>query len=411
MRARVSFPLASGVLLLSALTQKWYLSLFAAPLLLPLLAGLASREGIADALRVKRVLPSRRVHLGHELPVTLVVENVSSRTVLAEVEDRVPQSLPVSAGSPRQLVVLRPGEVKQLSYRVYAARRGRFDFGPLTVRAWDEFLTLPASRDVPEAESVVVLPPVQRLLWLPLRQSVTLPGFGDFPSKRGGEGFEFIELSEARSSSLRRVNWKATAKFEKLMVNLYAEERSASVLVVLEVPGRRLLGALTENLLEDLVAAAASITAYLHKRGHRVSLLVVGWYRDWVQPGFGKGHFLRLLSSLASVRVLPHRQVADPRDIVAKVVPFLSPTGSLVILVSPFVERQGTAVAGELERLGFRTIYVAVNPFSSLRDEEVAERLTEVWVKGVLRRLAGRSIWLWTGARGRRGIAVVRQIA
>lgn len=411
MHARISLPLAAGVLLLSALTQKWYLTLFAAPLLLPLLAGFASREEAAKALKVRRVIPSRRVHLGHELPITLVLENASSRTVLAEVEDKAPGGLPITSGSPRQLVVLKPGEKKLLSYRVRAARRGRFEVGPLTLKVWDEFLTLPSGGDIPDTESFVVLPPVQRLLWLPLKQSVTLPGFGDFPSKRGGEGFEFVELSEAKGGSVKRVNWKATAKFEKLMVNLYSEERSASVLVVLEVPGRRLLGSRTEALVEELVAAAASIVTYLHKRGHRVSLLVVGWYRDWVRPGFGKGHLLRLLSSLASVRVLPHRQVADYRDIAAKVVPFLSPTGSLVVVVSPFVENQGVAVAGELERRGFRTIYVAVNPFSGLEDGEVAEKLTKAWIRGVSRKLPGRSIWLWTGARVSKGVAVVKRVA
>lgn len=409
MQAKVSLPLVVSVLLLSVIAQKWYLALFAAPLLLPVVAGLRSRYELAQSVKVRRVVPTWRVPLGRELPVTLIVENTSPRTLVVEVEDGIPHGLVVSEGVPRRTVVLKPYGSTQLSYKIRALVRGRFEVGPIAVRVWDEFLTLPALRTVSDNVNIIVIPPVRRLLWLPSKRSITLPGFGDFPSRRSGEGFEFMEVSEALGGSTRRVNWKATAKFEKLMVNLFSEERSASILIVLEVPGKRLLGTRTDILLEELVAAAASIVAYLHRRGHRISLLVVGRYRDWVQPGFGKSQFLRLLTSLACVRALPYKQFVDHRDIVAKVVPFLSPTGSLVIVISSFVDTQGGAVAKELEALGFHVIYVAVNPFTHIGGE-ASEKLAKAWMRGVMKRLTGRSTWLWMGARGDKGLAVVRQI-
>jgi Uncharacterized conserved protein (some members contain a von Willebrand factor type A (vWA) domain) len=163
--------------------------------------------------------------------------------------------------------------------------------------------------------------------------------------------------------------------------------------VVLDVGGERLLGKKVEEYVDALVRVTASVTCSLINSGNSVSLLVVGNYRDWVKPGAGKRHMLRLLSSLADVQYTARKQIISYREVFRRVSLLISPARSSVVVISSFTESDALEIVSEAEAAGYAVTCIAVNPFSRslIGEEKLHEALTEAWKQGVLKVLPRRS--------------------
>jgi uncharacterized protein (DUF58 family) len=101
----------------------------------------------------------------------------------------------------------------------------------------------------------------------------------------------------------RRLNWKALARREELVINLYEEPRTAVITVILDARAEAYAG--QEELLELGILAAGSISRALLADGHRVGLLVLSGGVKWINPGFGRHHAEKILLTLAQVELQP----------------------------------------------------------------------------------------------------------
>jgi len=101
----------------------------------------------------------------------------------------------------------------------------------------------------------------------------------------------------------RRLNWKALARREELVINLYEEPRAAVITVILDARAEAYAG--QEELLEPGILAAGSISRALLADGHRVGLLVLSGGVKWINPGFGRHHAEKILLTLAQVELQP----------------------------------------------------------------------------------------------------------
>lgn len=385
-KARSAVLVVLATLLTATLTQKWYLMLFALPLLYALTIS-SYQTPPEEGLRVSRKISRTRLVEGEEARVSLVLRNTSAATLIIGVSESVHAGLVVKEGSTRGLFVLRPGEEKSLSYRVQSHKRGRYTIGPALVEVYDPFLFRKRELLQLEPDELVFLPSMPRKYRVQLRARYTIPRPGEVPSRQPGEGGDFLEVGEAQGLSSRHVNWKATAKTRRWMVNVFEGERLTSVLLVLDISGMRLLGRDVDRYVDELVRVASSIAYSLLSAGNRLALLVVGNYRDWVKPGTGKKHLLRVLYSLAEVEYTQTRQIVNYSEVFERISVLVSPSGSSVVVVSPFTEPDAHEIVRTAESMGFTVICVAVNPFSMLRGK-LPEQLAKVWRQGVIKRLA-----------------------
>jgi uncharacterized protein (DUF58 family) len=101
----------------------------------------------------------------------------------------------------------------------------------------------------------------------------------------------------------RRLNWKALARREELVINLYEGPRAAVITVILDARAEAYAG--QEELLEPGILAAGSISRALLADGHRVGLLVLSGGVKWITPGFGRHHAETILLTLAQVELQP----------------------------------------------------------------------------------------------------------
>lgn len=379
------------ILTVSIILQKWFVSFLSIPLFLPVLLAIYQTPIDPSLLRVRREITPSTTFVGDTIRVKIAVKNLSGRDVLLELKEKLPNNLKVDEKLPHVLIALKPHQEFAFVYALSSDLRGHFPVGPLEVWQLDPFLvTRRKVLEVPP-EAVGFLPRIHRVSYLKMPYARTTHMAGEVPSNTPGEGFEFQEVAEVHELTGKRINWKAVAKSRRPFVNTYRVEKSLECLVVLDVPSNRLLGKeLTNIVVDKMVELTATLVNYLTKRGNRVSLLVTGSYRDWVRPGFGKRHMLRILHSLADVKCLEFKPLVDFSEVFQLTAPFLTKSGSLIFVVSAFTEPSGNGVFKEAVSRGYTVVPIAINPFRIVEKyckgerKQVVSKLSEVWEKGII---------------------------
>lgn len=368
------------------------LLLLAVPLLVHLLAGLAwAGEGRPPPLRVSRSLSSHRLLAEEELEVEVRVENLGRRLDLVVIEDPLPFGWELVDGQVRKAGRLEQGEMISLTYRARPPR-GIYRLPPIQFKSQDPLGFTTWEGEFPCPGELVVLPRWEQLRGLAIRPPRTLVAAGTARARRGGTGKEFFGVREyLPGDEVRRINWKALARWDRLAVNLYQEERAAEVMVVLDV---RTPAYGDERLLEHAVRAAASLVHFLLREGHRVGLLLYGRYLAWQLPGMGKRQREKLLRLLAQARLGVTHAFSQLHHLPTR----FFPPGSQIALVSPLLPGDEEWI-GQAHARGYAVLVVIPDPVSFQRrllppspELELASRILSLERRAALRRLVGAGV-------------------
>ncbi|HVI57803.1 MAG TPA: DUF58 domain-containing protein [Luteimonas sp.] len=256
-----------------------------------MLAGAAvAAAALADLLRLRRrATPEVVRQLPEALPVGIEREVVlqlesGPRRQRVEVFDLHPGGWE-SQGLPRTLV-LPPGTVSSVGYRLRPTARGDFQFDGVQLRLSSPWRLWRDSRVAGVPQAVRVFPnfaPLARFALLSAEQASRM--VGAHIKRRRGEGTDFHQMREYRvGDSLRQVDWKATARARRLISREYQDEKNQQLIVVLDT-GRRMLardGALAHF---DHALDASLVVSYLALRqGDAVGLFATGGEERWVAP-------------------------------------------------------------------------------------------------------------------------------
>jgi uncharacterized protein (DUF58 family) len=222
--------------------------------------------------------------LGVSTAVRLRLTNPGAEPVVLEVFDTPPAEAE-TVGLPVQLT-LPAGGWAEIEYRLRPLRRGGGSFGQteLLLRGPGDLWRRRALAGEPQP--VRVLPnfqAVSRYALIALEDQ--LGPMGVRRSPRRGEGMEFQELREYRAGdSLRRIDWKATARRQQLISRQYQDERNQQVICLMDC-GRRLRSRDGELSHFDHVLNAVLLLAYVALRqGDSVGLLTFSGERRYLPP-------------------------------------------------------------------------------------------------------------------------------
>jgi uncharacterized protein (DUF58 family) len=241
---------------------------------LPLLAAAAvlrSRFRLASSRR----LQPRRIEAGQEARVLLRLDNVGALpTGLMLVQDLVPEAL---GARPRFVFDrLEPRGRREVEYTVQAPARGRYVLGPLQITVTDPFRLCESHRSFATQDVLVVTPTIEPLP--PMSLGGDWSGSGESRSRSvAAAGEDDVAVREYRhGDELRRVHWRATAKFGDLMVRREEQpwESRCSLLLDLRAAGHRGTG--SSSSFERAVSAAASVGVHLGRHGYTVKLMTPG---------------------------------------------------------------------------------------------------------------------------------------
>lgn len=133
-----------------------------------------------------------------------------------------------------------------------------------------------------------------------LEPSVLPDRLGTHRSRRIGAGVEFGGVREyVPGDRLRAVNWRVSARRDRLHVTERLAEQAAEVVVLLDTHAQ-LPGAATQAL--DLaVRGAVQVVQSALQRGDRAGLVVLGARLRWLAPASGRRQFYRVLDAVLDV--------------------------------------------------------------------------------------------------------------
>ncbi|HHH38847.1 MAG TPA: DUF58 domain-containing protein [Sedimenticola sp.] len=355
------------------------------PLLLPFwngLAGIVAGVVLLDLLlcgqgrqvTLRRVIPGS-IPAGRWSTVDLTLENRGRRPLGLQLHDHHPpwfdvQSLPLTLRLPA-------GRTLRCSYRVRPSRRGNGQFpgadllvrSPLGLWVRRRFLQLPCEvRVFPDYRQAGH----RRLMAGELRLSRR----GVHRHRRRGEGSDFQQLREYRTGdSMRRVDWKASSRYRRLISREYQEERDQQLLFLLDCGRRMRHREAGRAHLDQVLEAMLLLTRVAARQGDAVGLLTFGGERRWLPPGKGMDLVRRFL--LRSYDIESTTEAADYLQ-AARELMHLQRRRALVVLLTNTRDEDYADLIPAVRLLQRRHLVLVANLRESLLDDTIVRPVRDL---------------------------------
>ncbi len=295
--------LAFAFILIGLAARRWEIMSLVIPLLLFFYFGTwLHRKPIID-VKVRRTLETENAYEGDELKVILDLENRGERLDFAEVIDALPDGATLTSGSNIFPMILEAKSSSSVEYKVKFARRGRYTWKNIQIR-WNDpahmnFVVVP----ITEESEVRVIPRIQDLKKADLRPHRVRMNVGNIPSTVLGPGLEFYSVREfAEGDELRHINWKASARTDRILTNDYETERSGDVVIVVDCRSVAPDRLSSNKVMDACIEAAASVSSHLLRERNRVGMIVLGEFIDVVKLAPGHRQLLRINDSLLNAK-------------------------------------------------------------------------------------------------------------
>lgn len=259
----------------------------------------------AGNLRLRRTFDTvLSVRAANRVAVTL--ENEGVEPISALLRDEPPPSFLASQREFR--IRLAPGEVRSLTYQITPPERGSDKFRGTYLRIDCPLGLVTKQVRMETEEPVRVYPNVLALREFDLlKQQGRLKELGIRRSRSRGLGTEFESLREyAEGDDYRKIDWKASARRNKLVVRQFEQERNQSVVICIDI-GRHMLAEVHGvRKLDHVLDALLMLTHAAAIAGDFVGLLVYADnVRRYIPPRKGRNQVGLIIEAI-------HDLVAEP---------------------------------------------------------------------------------------------------
>ncbi len=194
---------------------------------------------LAVLYRVQKGIVARRntpekLSNGDENEITLELENYYNFTIKTEIFDELPFQFQKRDTS--FLAQVSSGALQELKYTIRPTKRGEYEFGAVKVYAKTP-LGLVSRRFVFEQGRTLPVYPsyMQMRQYEIMAMSNRLQDIGVKRIRKLGHSMEFEQIRDyVVGDDLRTLNWKATARSGRYMVNQYTEEKSQPIYCIID---------------------------------------------------------------------------------------------------------------------------------------------------------------------------------
>jgi len=376
-KASLYFTLATILLVLGILLQDWQLA--ALVLALASLFFLSNLSGLPDKVEVQvdhQVVPSDSFGDEDILVRIEISNNTNGPLGNVELRESIPDTIKLQKGAAGLHLRLTALERLEIPLEFPSPIRGHYAIGPLVIRVRDSFgLYLAEVKTSPVILSIMPRP--EPIRGAELRPRHLGPWPGTIPARTLGQGTEFYSMrGYVAGDDPKRINWKASARFQRLIINETEAERVTDVMVILDTDVTFYETGEAE-LFERGVRAAASMTRLLLRQGNRVGLILQGEERGIVPPGFGKRHERNMLFLLAAAK--PGRAVLPTSYVMTLLARLMLPSKAQIVIISSLLDASIVGGIREVAAAGYSILILSPSPenpteFES-EPEEIAYRI------------------------------------
>lgn len=123
---------------------------------------------------------------------------------------------------------------------------------------------------------------------------------GEYHTAFKGRGMTFAEVREYQyGDDVRDIDWNVTARHNHPYVKVYEEERELTVMLVVDVSGSRLFGAVGEEKREMIAEVAATLAFSAIQNNDKIGMLLFSdRVEKFIPPKKGRKHILFLIREL-----------------------------------------------------------------------------------------------------------------
>lgn len=358
---------ASFFLLTGLALRSWEMISLIVPLILMVTIAPIIFPGAKVELRVSRTIDNEKPQKGEEVVVCLRIENLGRAFDMVQIEDALPEGSSLAGGRNRFPIGMKEAETAEVFYRLAFPLRGRYLFRQVTIISNNPLYATRRSTTLELPGEVKVTPRVQDMKKVTIHQQKVRMAEGDIRSKLLGPGNEFFGLRDYwPGDSLRHVNWKASARRDRLVTNEYEMEKISDVTMVIDARTSR------EGCdLEAAVEAAASLSSHFLKRRDRVGMIIVGQVVDVIKADSGKRQMHRIMDGLTRLRPGTERSAVNIRLALNR----YFRGDSMLVLISPMNDRRMVETSEEIVRKGHRLLVISPRPVMGPGDNGKANAL------------------------------------
>lgn len=302
------FPTKRFYLFLSALAGLFVLGFFYPWLFLPakiaLVAFLVSF--ISDVILLFRFrkpisgtrITPERLSNGDRNKISLFLKSTYPFPVNLELRDLTPVQFQLR--NLRTSFTIKSGSEKRVDYFVEPVSRGEYHFGNILVFVTTHLglaerkITLPADSNVPVYPSYVQM---KKFELMAISSNLTLQGIKKV--RKRGQQSEFEHIREyALGDDIRTLNWKATARRQRLMVNQHMDERAQQVYNIIDLGRAMKMPFNGMTLVDYAINSSLALSNIILKKHDRAGIITYGERVKNFIPAERRNHQLSRIMNL-----------------------------------------------------------------------------------------------------------------
>ena len=185
-------------------------------------------------IQIERNTSALKLACKEKSEITFTIKNYSPLTAhVCYFFDAVPYFYAFNEGN-KGVTALRPHEIKRITYKVTSQERGLFHAGPVRIRTSDPLGLFLIDMEVSCPLEITVRPARIKLI------TEVMPGIPQGNIKIKNPCFEDITMRRSireyiNGDELKRINWRASAKFGELFTNQYEDSYDAPFFIYLNL--------------------------------------------------------------------------------------------------------------------------------------------------------------------------------
>ncbi len=351
-----------------------------------------------EELKVHRELEKEKIFRDDFLHVKVIIKNTGKNSFdLVEIRDRYsPEIFRLILGENFISTRIGPKDTIKFSYVLEPKVRGEYPIGPLTVIVKDRLGFNSLERIVPDSVTdVLVYPPyedIKKIEILGSKRSLQL-NYGIQRSKLKGYGQEFFMMRRyVFGDQFRLIDWKASARVQKLIVKEFETERDVTVMILIDSSETMAGGAIENTKFEYAIRACMLLTKVALSRRDNVGVFTFSDKKNFnfLKPGRGDDHFYQVLDFIARIKPTGKCRIVEAVDYFTRRLR----KRSLIFIVSD-LEANAKEVNMAIKKLvPYNHTIIVFNPFSpwfeiheidlSSTDKALGEAIAEEMMEHIL---------------------------
>ena len=248
-------------------------------------------------IHAERVLPEKMSN-GDENIIKIKLQSTYNLPVSLVLIDELPVQF--QKRDFRLNLTLNPNEERLQKYSLKPVKRGVYEFGVLNVFIYSPLKLAGVRRQYSKNKQVKVYPSFIQMRKYELLAFSNKTAYGIKKVRRLGHTMEFEQIKVYnKGDDYRTINWKSTAKHQKLMVNQYQDEKSQNIYSLIDMGRQMALPFNQMTLLDYAINATLSFSNVAMKKKDKAGLLSFERkITTFIKPDSSRQHLQQIFEQL-----------------------------------------------------------------------------------------------------------------